>query len=336
MDSLFLRLVRMPLLKALIERIVIPIGDVLLAPFVLAAALLLKMVRRVGVYRMRLGRAILRGVGVFPIRDHYYEPLFDPRHLRRPLSEDRALPGIDLNAAEQLTLLERHRFQDELHALPRARRSGFEYWYDNPNFGPGDAEILYGLIRLHRPATIIEIGSGMSTLMAANAVRANRAEDGAYACRQLCIEPYEMAWLEELPGVEVVRRRLEDLDDGLFRALGPGDMLFIDSSHVIRPQGDVLREFLEVLPVLKPGVLVHVHDIFTPRDYPEEWLVDQVRLWNEQYLVEAFLSHNRDFRIVAAVNWLSRHHRDRLAAKCPVFAEGLAPCPPASLWLQRA
>ena len=336
MASPFLRLVRNPIVKSILERIVIPLGDVLLAPFVFAAALLLKMVRRVGVYRMRISRGILRAVGVFPVRDHYYEPLFDPRHLRRPLSEERALPAIDLNSDGQLALLERFAFQDELRAFPRARVSALEYWYDNPNFGPGDAEVLYSMIRLYRPAAVVEIGSGMSTLMAANAVRANRAADHAYACRQLCIEPYEMDWLEKMPGIEVVRKRLEDLDDGLFRALRAGDMLFIDSSHVIRPQGDVLREFLEILPVLAPGVLVHVHDIFTPRDYPEEWLVDQVRLWNEQYLVEAFLSHNRDFRVLAAVNWLSRRHRERLAARCPVFGEGLAPCHPASLWLERA
>ena len=335
MGTLLLRLVRHPLVKSFLERVAIPLGDVLLAPFIFVAALLLKSVRRVGVYRMRVSRAILQGVGVFPIRDHYYEPLFHPRHLRHALAEERPLPGIDMNAEGQLALLERFAFQDELRAFPRRHTSSLEYCYDNRNFGPGDAEVLYSLIRLYRPAAIVEIGSGMSTLMAVNAVRANRREDPAYACRQTCIEPYEMEWLERIPDVELVREKLESLDDSLFRGLGPGDMLFIDSSHVIRPQGDVLREILEILPILRPGVIVHLHDIFTPRDYPDEWVVDQVRLWNEQYLVEAFLTHNREFRVLAAVNWLTRHHREKLVAKCPVLGEGLEPCLPASLWLQR-
>src|SRR5690606_29222842 len=99
-------------------------------------------------------------------------------------------------------------------------------------------------------------------------------------------------------GVEVLRKKVEDIPLEYFRQLQPNDVLFIDSSHVIRPQGDVLYEFLELLPDLPSGVFVHIHDIFTPFDYPEDWVKDHVRLWNEQYLLEAFLSFNRDFRIV--------------------------------------
>ena len=341
MISGLMRLLRSRGVKPFIERVVIPAGDLLLAPLVLLAAGLMKLVRRVGVYRMTVSRAILRAVGVFPIRDHYYEPMFDPRQLARPvagpLSGPRSLPGIDLNEAGQLALLERFRWQQELRALPRQPVEPLSYHYDNANFGPGDAEMLYSLIRLRRPATILEIGSGMSTLMALEAVRANRREDAAYACRQVCIEPYEMPWLEQVSGIEVLRQKVEDVDDALFRALRAGDILFIDSSHVIRAQGDVVREFLEVLPLLAPGVLVQVHDIFTPYDYPEQWLWNEVRLYNEQYLVEAFLTQNRDFRILAAVHWLCRQHRAKLVEKCPVLGEGLAPGGgPASLWLERA
>ena len=192
MTSRLMQVLRARGVKPFIERVVIPIGDVALAPLVFLAACLMKLVRRVGVYRMTVARAILRRVGVFPVRDHYYEPLFDPRHLRRPLDEARRLPGIDLNEAGQLALLERFCWQDELRALPRWPTPALEYHYDNPNFGPGDAEVLYSMIRLRRPATIVEIGSGMSTLMAIEAVRANLRQDPACACRQVCIEPYEM------------------------------------------------------------------------------------------------------------------------------------------------
>jgi len=103
--------------------------------------------------------------------------------------------------------------------------------------------------------------------------------------------------------------------------LKSNDLLFIDSSHIIRPQGDVLFEYLELLPTLKPGVLIHVHDIFTPKDYPDEWVYKNHYLWNEQYLLEAFMSFNSGFKIMGALNYLAHNYRNELAEKCPVFAK---------------
>jgi hypothetical protein len=328
-------LIRSPAVKRVIVGFVVPVLDVLLAPTTLLAALLLKAIRRVGVYRLRVSRAIFNLVGVFPIWDHYYEPMFNPRHLRRPLEEDRSLPGIDLRAAAQLEFLARFRWQEELTNIPVNPVGATAYGYDNPNFRAGDAEYFYSLIRLVKPRRIYEVGSGMSTLMARLAVAANRREDPAYACDHLCIEPYEMPWLEQVEGVKVLRQRIEDVDAAQFAALDANDILFIDSSHVIRPQGDVLRVFLEILPTLRTGVYVHVHDIFTPRDYLREWVVDQVKLWNEQYLVEAFLTLNQGFAVVGALNYLSRHHRQALAAACPMYARTADTAEPGSLWLLR-
>jgi len=322
-------------IKKLIVEIVVPVADYLLAPLTFFSAVLLKLVRRVGVYRMRASKAVLQAVGVFPIRDHYYEPMFNPRYLRRSLREDRRLPGIDLNVSGQLDLLERLRFGEELARFPQGKRKELEYYYDNPNFGPGDAEFLYALIRLCKPSRILEIGSGMSTLMARNAVAANRSDDPSYDCRHVCVEPFEMPWLNLLGGVEIVRVPVEDVDRREFAALGRNDILFIDSSHVIRPQGDVIVEYLEILPTLGPGVLVHIHDIFTPKDYPDEWVVEQIRFWNEQYLVEAFLSFNSGFRVLAALNFLKHHFPEKLAQKFPVLAERIDRHEPGSLWLER-
>jgi hypothetical protein len=142
-----------------------------------------------------------------------------------------------------------------------------------------------------------------------------------------------MPWLETLPGVEVVRQRVEEVEATVVQTLKANDILFIDSSHGIRPQGDVLREVLELLPVLQPGVLVQIHDIFTPRDYPAGWVVDEVRLWNEQYLVEAFLSCNYRFSVIGALNFLSRRHPEQLARCFPVFREKACNCDPGSFWL---
>ena len=151
-----LRIVRSRSVKPMIERFVIPAGDIVLAPLVFVAACLLKLVRRVGVYRMRVSRATFRKVGVFPIRDHYYEPMFDPRHLRGPLDAERRLPGIDFNLAAQLELLARFDYAAELDAIPRTGAAG-TYFYDNRNFGAGDAEYLYSVIRHFKPARILEI-----------------------------------------------------------------------------------------------------------------------------------------------------------------------------------
>jgi hypothetical protein len=308
----------------------LPVIDVVLAPFVLGGAMLLKFVRWIGVERMPVSKAILMRVGVFPIRNHYYEPLFDARALTRPLSEERSLPGIDWNVSGQLDLLLSFRSADELHALGQdAVEQTFRF--GNVNFGAGDAEYLYNIIRLKKPARILEIGSGFSTLMAARAVRRNREEDPAYQCQHVCIEPYEMPWLESA-GVTVVRERVEMADRAPFAELGPDDLLFIDSSHVIRPQGDVLFEYLELLPSLATGVIVHVHDIFSPRDYPADWVKDKVRLWNEQYLVEAFLSNNHDWKVIGALNLLHHRHFEQLAATCPFLTRDQEP---GSLYLQK-
>jgi hypothetical protein len=320
------------LLRSKLIELAVRAADVALAPFTALSAALLRTLRRAGTGRTPVARRILRAVGVFPVIDHYYEPRFDYGNLRQPLGEDRDLPGIDWNDAEQLALLERFDFDAELESFPDRDPGNGAFYFQNGNFGAGDAEILYSLLRLHAPARFIEVGGGFSTLIAHAALGRN-AGDGR-ACRHLCIEPFEMPWLDRLQGIEVLRRRVEDVDPGVFQELDRNDVLFIDSSHVIRPQGDVLFLLQRVLPRLRPGVLVHVHDIFSPRDYPAAWLVDQVKFWNEQYLLEAFLTCNRDFRIIGALNYLFQHHRDRLLARCPALRRtpGLEP---GSFWMVR-
>lgn len=307
--------------------------DIAISPLVLLSSLLLLNVRRSGIENMSLSKMIFRKVGVFPIREHYYEPLFDTARLKRSLSQDRFLPGIDFNVGAQLDLLKRFDFNTELTGFPLEKESDTGFHYHNPNFGAGDAEYLYSIIRLFKPKKIIEIGCGNSTIMASNAVKKNASEDPLYNCSRICIEPYEMNWLESA-GVEVMRKKAEDVDRRVFSGLGRHDILFIDSSHVIRPQGDVLFEYLEILPSLKPGVLVHIHDIFTPKDYPERWVKDCVMLWNEQYLIEAFLTFNKEYVILGALNFLKHNYFAELSAKCPVLKNDPGR-EPGSLWLMK-
>lgn len=305
-------------------------ADIGLVPLVLLFAPVAAALGRLR-HKAPRSRAILDRFNVAIVRHHYYEPILYPRDLRHSLAEERPLPGLDLNAAGQLRLLEKLRYGSELRAIPRTVSREKRYGYRNDSFKAGDAELLYSMIRHFRPRRLYEIGSGHSTLMAREALIRNE-RDGAPVCEHVCIEPYEHGWLEDIP-VKVVRARVEDLDPAFFDKLEAGDILFIDSSHVIRPQGDVVHEYLSLLGRLKPGVVVHVHDIFTPRDYLESWIVNERRMWDEQYLLEAFLSFNTKFEVICAANWLWHRHPEETAKACPVLAaEGGEP---GSFWFRR-
>ncbi|HUR12691.1 MAG TPA: class I SAM-dependent methyltransferase [Flavitalea sp.] len=300
-------------------------------PFTFLAALWLRLVKKLkpGV----IEDSIFMNIGVLPVIDHYYEPLINPKkHLVQPLNKDRYLPGIDLNEPAQLELLSRFHYNDELLAIPINKQKDLAYYYNNHSYASGDAEYLYNIVRHFKPRRFFEIGSGFSTLMVRNAVLQNQSEDKEYRIEHVCIEPYEQPWLQKID-IKLIREKVETISPAFFQQLESNDVLFIDSSHIIRPQGDVLFEFLQVLPLINPGVLIHVHDIFTPKDYPVEWIHKHV-FWNEQYLLEAFLTLNRDFRIIGALNFLAHHHRALLAEKCPVFA-GQPDALPGACWIQR-
>lgn len=302
-------------MKRLIKKL-IPLADAVLSPFVYPAAWIMRIVRRVGIQRLPLCRAVLLKVGVFPIRNHYYEPQFDYRGAKTKFNANRKLPGINWNVSGQLRFLEKLVFADELLDIPRDKPESLGFYFNNGAFEVGDAGYWYQLVRAVKPRIIMEIGSGHSTLMATRAIERNRHDDPLFQCEQVCIEPYEMPWLEKLP-VSVVRNKVEEIELEYFSRLGENDILFIDSSHVIRPQGDVVFEYLEILPFLKQGVIVHVHDIFSPKNYPRQWVQDEVRLWNEQYLLESFLTHNDSWEILGALNFLHANHYDKFKMVAP-------------------
>ncbi len=301
-------------MKSFILRL-LPLIDLVLVIPTWLAALVLKVVRKVGVHHLPKSKRTLLSVGVFPIRNHYYEPQFDFRNKRHSFTDDRNLPGIDWNLQKQLGLLTTFVHADELVDLPVEKPDYLGFYLKNDSFLSGDAEYWYQLIRVFKPARIIEVGSGNSTLMAMRAIQKNRLDDPKYQCEHVCIEPFEQPWLEET-GVSVRRELIEEVDPGLFSELTENDVLFIDSSHIIRPQGDVLFEYLELLPRLNKGVIVHVHDIFSPKNYPASWLEDKVLFWNEQYLLESFLSHNCDWKVLGALNYLHHNHYEKLKVHC--------------------
>jgi hypothetical protein len=235
------------------------------------------------------------GYHIRPI--HYYEPLPDFRTITpERIERRRSYPAIDFNWAEQLELLNRlSAYREELLAV--------DFDFENDYFSGFDAAVYYSLIRHLKPRRIIEIGGGFSTRIAVKALAVNRT--GSLTC----IEPYPE---ERLNGananIELIRKRVEEVDLEFFSSLQADDILFIDSSHTVKFGSDVCYELLEILPSLAPGVWVHVHDIFFPHDYPAEWLVKRRLALNEQYLLEAFLAFNRQFRITLSDYWLCLQH----------------------------
>lgn len=313
--------------------LVIKTLDFILFPFTVFVWIYFKFIRKYGIdmfeNRMPITKWALLKIWVFPITDHYYDPIFNYKH---SLLCSRELPGIDFNISEQLELIKQFSFRDELSQFPLIKDGTSNFYYHNWSYPPGDSEFLYSIIRLKKPKRVIEIWSGNSTLMVINAVKKNQELYTDYTCTHTCIEPYEQSMLEET-GVVAIRERLEDIDRSIFSSLQENDILFIDSSHIIRPGWDVLIEYLEILPILNPWVLVHIHDIFTPNHYPAQWTRKGVSFWNEQYLVEAFLTHNNSFKIICMMNYLNLHHNKILTERFPILQS--AAQNPGSLWIRK-
>ncbi|MCI5137920.1 MAG: class I SAM-dependent methyltransferase [Candidatus Electrothrix sp. AR1] len=309
----------------------LPIADVLLKPFVYASAWLLKRIRCLGIQRLPMCKDALLDVGVFPIRNHYYEPQFDYRSTELNSLKDRNLRGIDWNVSGQLEMLDRFIFSQEFEGVPQEKTDSLQFYFNNSTFLSGDAEYWYQIIRTVKPKRIVEVGSGNSTLLAISAIKRNKEECSSYECEHICIEPYENPWLEET-GVTVIRKKVEEIKTSFFSCLQEHDVLFIDSSHIIRPQGDVLFEYLELLPTLNKGVIVHLHDIFSPKNYLQEWLENHMLFWNEQYLLEAFLSHNSSWTIIGALNFLHHNHYEKLHSVAPLLRRDREP---GSFYIQR-
>ena len=288
--------------------------DCLIVIFIIPSSIVLLIYRKIGSARMTSSTKVLKKIGVFPIRDHYYEPQFKYDKQSADFSADRDLPGIDLNTNEQLELLDKLNFSQELKILNLNNNSKFNI--NNNFFSKGDAEIYYQIIRYTKPNKIVEIGSGQSTLIAIEAIKKNEEENNK-TTQLTCVEPYENLWLEDL-NIAIIRKKIEDInfDDDKIN-LDSGDILFIDSSHIIRPQGDVLKLYLEILPKLKSGVIIHIHDIFTPKNYLNYWIKENVLFWNEQYLLEALLTNTNKYKVICSLNYLKHNHYKKLKNSCP-------------------
>jgi predicted O-methyltransferase YrrM len=253
----------------------------------------------IGVHKL----GIKVGVHVLPV--HYYSPVPNIIELQRTKSvwgNPSDMPGIEVDLDAQLRHLgEACRPYQFEYAGNKIYHEGQDKHF-GPGYGPIEAQALHGMVRHFKPGRIVEVGSGVSTYCMSKALALNQQRDGK-AGRITSIEPYPSAALKALPGIDLLAQPVQLTDLSIFTSLGKDDFLFIDSSHTVRPGGDVNFLILEVLPRLQPGVIVHIHDIYLPYDYQRD-VCDTFFHWTETSLVRAYLTHNPRVEILSCMSHL--------------------------------
>ena len=256
---------------------------------------------------------------------HFYSPLPSREEVAEAFTRGGfgpPFPAIELNEAQQVARLERFAAWYPEQPFPEKQTKEARFYLENPSYGHFDALMLFGMLREARPRRIIEVGSGFSS---AAMLDLNEKILGG-GVQFTFIDP-DMIRLRKLlregdtGRVTLIEKRVQEVPLETFATLGENDVLFIDSSHVSKIGSDVNRLYFDVLPVLAPGVLIHIHDVAGNLEYPREWL-EEGRAWNEQYLLRAFLMNNAAYRIELFTGWLfnTRHawFRDRM----PMCARG--------------
>jgi hypothetical protein len=264
--------------------------------------------------------------GFHLLRRHFYLPIPEEADLDYAFAAGNSeLPGLDMNDRLALDLMERvclsymEEFRTEFPQYASPTGDKRRFYLINGSYMAIDAHIYFALIRHYQPKRIVEIGSGNSTLLALAACLKNAQSDGRVA-EITTIDPYPGEIIRSgLPGLSrQIEAKVQDVDLSLFTELEAGDILFIDSSHVLRTGGDVQMEYLEILPRLAPGVLVHIHDVSLPKPYPRVYF-QQHLYWNEQYLLQAFLAFNSRFEVLWPGNYMMQKYPDRVCAVFPEF-----------------
>jgi hypothetical protein len=243
----------------------------------------------------------------------------------------REVPGINFNLPGAIETLARLApLTHELEAVPGQKTPGAPFWFNNNSFTDFDAAVLYTMLRELKPKRYIEVGCGYSSLVSAAALKKNIQE--GHRCRATYIDPEPRLDLRDKLGfAELLLLPIQNVPLSTFRELEPGDVLFIDTSHVLKLQGDVEYELVHMVPSLRVGVWIHIHDIFTPYDYPEDWLNKRLRfVGNEQYAVECLLSGGDRFRVELPLYCLWQEKREVLKK---FFPRGQTR--PQSLWIRR-
>jgi predicted O-methyltransferase YrrM len=248
--------------------------------------------------------------------DHYYSPVANIKQLeatQKIWARRSDMPGVAVDLDEQADNLKKTCLPYQEEYIGNRFMDGYEY---GPGFGFIEAQALYSVIRTLKPRRIIEVGSGNSTATMVAAATMNYRECG-HMTEITCIEPYLYENLKKLPGITIIEKMVQEVPVEVFEKLGRGDLLFIDSSHAVKPGSDVVYLYLEVLPRLSPDVMIHIHDIYFPYDYQRD-LLHTIFQSSETALLHALLIHNSRLEIAFC---LSHLHYDRREVLKEVFPE---------------
>lgn len=265
------------------------------------------------------------------IRKHYYSTIPDNNILSNEIDDwwsKSKLVGLKIDDDQMIKNL-RKLFRDKEYykTLPSYEEARLKKY--GPGFGYSEGMVLAAMIRYHKPKKIIEIGAGLSTYYGTLAL--DSINGGSYTC----IEPNPYPELYTLNHVEnIIKKRAEKVDVKVFESLEKGDILFIDSTHIVKLGGEVIYLYLEVLPRLKKGVIVHIHDIAFP--FPilrPEIAIHEKRYWTEWALAQAFLAFNKSFKIELCMSYLHYYYPEVLSNILPLVHKD--PWPPLSLWISR-
>lgn len=268
---------------------------------------------------------------------HYYSPIIDPDEVRTLWRDKGGLPpdqihGVDISIDQIFAFWERLRPVLATTDFPKQRNTQARYFYENNVFPVGDAATLRAVIGTIKPKRIVEIGSGFSSACMLDAMD----QFGLGATELLCIEPYpdrlhDLLRPEDWKRIKLIEAPVQSVDLAVFDTLGADDILFIDSSHVLKAYSDVNFELFEILPRLKPGVLIHFHDIHYPFELPPAWIFETRYSWNEVYALRAFLMYNPAFKVLLFNNLFDRLYRPLIAETAPQMLYN----PGGSIWLRK-
>lgn len=257
---------------------------------------------------------------------HFYSPIPTPEDFQsasHPVFDQavRDLPGIRLNLDSQCALLStllRHFEEFTQIYSGESPAEALRFNFDQDFFKEADALALFAFLRHCKPKAVIEVGSGHSSALMLDSVL-----PGTWEPDITFIEPYPDRLYSVLSEADKARTKIilsfvqqTPLED--FLKLGDGDLLFIDSSHVSKIGSDVNFLFFDILPRLNPGVIIHIHDIFWPFEYPHSW-IQEGRAWNESYLLRALLTGSDMFEIIFWNSYLGITQKSELEKNCPMF-----------------
>ncbi|GLB24132.1 hypothetical protein LXJ15735_03730 [Lacrimispora xylanolytica] len=255
-------------------------------------------------------------------------------HANLLFSKEKEIKDIDLNEEAQIGIL--YTMSLLYDSIPKwedindcTTTYSLRYKFNNPNLSPGDAVGLHCMLRILKPKKVIEIGSGYTSavMLFTNEHYLSNKVNFKF------IEPYPdllNSLLKPSDEIDLLPTPLQNVSFDIFENLEEGDVLFIDSIHVSKVGSDVNYLFFEIFPRLKKGVYIHLHDIFYPFEYPKEWIFSG-KVWNELYLLRAFLQNNYNYKILFFQNIMEKRHKDKFMEKWPLNA----PIHGGSIWLQK-